>query len=119
MNVWLKSQILNSLFGNDNMDCQNFVQLKENTSIVIRILLNIFKVMKKYSVPLWDLGGVTHEEHDDDGGQQGDHGVVSPLMTGGGVGEGGVDRTTPRNHHILSDRSCQGISHFLSPRKMR
>ena len=101
------------------MDCQNFVQLKENTSIVIRILLNIFKVMKKYSVPLWDLGGVTHEEHDDDGGQQGDHGVVSPLMTGGGVGEGGVDRTTPRNHHILSDRSCQGISHFLSPRKMR
>ena len=37
------------------------------------------------------LGGVTEEEHDHDRGQQGSHGVVSPLMGGGGGGESAVD----------------------------
>ena len=29
------------------------------------------------------LSGVTQQEHDDDGGEQGSHGVVSPVMGGG------------------------------------
>ena len=34
---------------------------------------------------------MTEEEHDHDGGQQGGHGVVSPLMGGAGGGESAVD----------------------------